>query len=176
MKEDMEVSMLADKKHLQEWINTGNKKMRADSASIDVLLRTYSESLLHEKVIKNARLFIKDRDIDGFTFNMYQPFYKSCPVGMILDLEIIVDGKIVPRNEIYFLLKGGQRVRLYEARTIQDIWWNIIEPLVVFAAQKGKLPVGTHQFEVTLAELVSQYYEHPKNLIMGSVKTEMRVI
>ena len=167
--------MLADKKHLQAWLNAGKRKMREDAVSVDVLLQSYSESLLHEKVLRKARIFVGDRYIDGYTLNMYQPFYKSCPVGMILDLEIVLDGKVIPRNNIYFLLKNGQRVRLYEARTIQDIWWNIIEPLVAFVARKSDLATGDHDFEVTLAELVSTYYEHPKDLIMGNVKTTMQV-
>jgi len=167
--------MLADKKHLQSWLDAGKKHMREDAVSVDALLKGYSESLLHEKTIRNTSIFMGDRQVSGFTFNIYQPFYKSCPVGMILDLEIRVEGKVIPRNNVYFILKGGQRVRLYETRTIQDIWWNILEPLVVFVARQGGLTSGTHDFELTLAELVSEYYEHPKNLIMGSVKTKMQV-
>ncbi len=167
--------MLADKKHLKDWIETGKRAIREDFVDINELLRSYSESLLHEKVISNSSVCIGTKNVAGFSFNIYQPFYKSCPVGMILDMEIRIDGKLIPRNNIYLILKGGQRIRLYEARTTQDIWWNIVDPVVVFIPRQGGLSAGNHELELTLAELVSEYYEHPKNLIMGSIKTTMSV-
>jgi hypothetical protein len=167
--------MLADKKHLKQWLKTGEKKIRADGPDADVLLRTYSESLLHERLIKNSSIHIGERKVEGFTFNIYQPFYKATPVGLVLDLEIVIDGKVVPRKDTYFILKGGQRVRLYEARTIHDIWWNIVDPITVFVPRRGGLAAGSHELEVTIAELVPAYYGHPKNMLMGSVKTTMKV-
>ena len=64
---------------------------------------------------------------------------------------------------------------LYNARTIQDIWWNIVEPVTVFIPREGGLPAGDHELEVTVAEEISAYYEFPLNILMAMVKTTMRV-
>jgi hypothetical protein len=94
---------------------------------------------------------------------------------MVHDIGILIDGRKIPRDDIHLILKGGQRIMLYDARTIQDIWWNIVEPLVVFAAKKGGLPAGRHELEIILAEEISAYYELPLNMLMAVVKTDMRV-
>lgn len=167
--------MLADKRHLKKWLDAGKKEIREDMASIEVLFRGFSKSLLHDKVIKNRCLDLGDKELAGFTFELYQPWYKASPVGMIHDIAVTVDGKVVPRKDIQLILKGGQRVMLYNARTIQDIWWNIVEPLIVFIPRKGGLPAGAHEVEVTVAEEISAYYELPLNMLMGSVKATMTV-
>lgn len=167
--------MLADKEHLNEWIEAGKQNMREDAIPVDALLRLLSDSLLHDNIIKKSNIIMGEDEVDGFTFDVYQPFYKSCPLGMVLDMEIIIDGETVPREDIYLILKGSQRIRLLEARTIQDIWWNIVDPLIIFIPRKGGLPAGDHELEFTLAELISEYYEFPKDLIMGHVKTTMHV-
>jgi hypothetical protein len=167
--------MLADKKHLQEWLKTGKKEMRADSPDVDAMLRNFSETLLHNNLITKSSLDLGHKVIEGFSFELYQPWYKASPVGMVHDIGLTLDGKKIPRDAIHLILKGGQRIMLYDARTIQDIWWNIVEPLVVFAAQKGGLTSGKHELEVILAEEISAYYELPLNMLMAAVKTEMKV-
>jgi hypothetical protein len=167
--------VLADKKHLQEWIETGKKKIREDSPDVEVLLRTFSESLIHDKVIKNSSINLGHKVVEGFNFELYQPWYKACPVGMIHDIAVVIDGQVIPREDIRLILKGGQRIMMYDARTIQDIWWNIVDPLVVFVAREGGLAKGKHELEVTVAEEISEYYELPLNMLMGSVKTTMYV-
>ncbi len=167
--------MLADKKHLQKWLETGKKATRKDMPGVEVLLRNFSEPLIQDKVIKNRRIDLGHKELEGFCFELYQPWYKSCPIGMIHDIAVTVDGKIVPRESIQLILKGGQRIILYNARTIRDIWWNIVEPITVFIPWPGGLPAGAHEVEVTLAEEISAYYELPLNMLMGSVKVTMSV-
>ena len=85
---------------------------------------------------------------------------------MIHDIEVIIDGEKIPREEIQLFLKGGQRVMLYNARTIQDIWWNIVDPIGVFIPREGGLPSGTYELEVCVAEEISAYYELPLNMLI----------
>jgi hypothetical protein len=167
--------MLADKKNLQTWIKAGQKEMRADSPDVEVMLRNFSETLLHDNVITNRSLDLGHKVVEGFSFELYQPWYKASPVGMVHDIGIYIDAKKVRRDGIHLILKGGQRIMLYDARTIQDIWWNIVEPLVVFVETKGGLTAGRHEMEVILAEEISAYYEMPLNMLMADVKTEMKV-
>ena len=96
-------------------------------------------------------------------------------MGMIHDITVIIDGAVVPREEIQLILKGGQRVMLHNARTIQDIWWNIVEPISVFIPREGGLPRGNHEIEVGLAEEISAYYEFPLNMLMGRKRENMIV-
>jgi hypothetical protein len=167
--------MLADKKGLQEWIAFGKKKRREDFPDVEVLLRTHSESLIHNKVVKNSSINLGHKVTEGFTFELHQPWYKACPVGMIHDIAVIIDGEVVPREDIRLILKGGQRIMMYDARTIKDIWWNIVDPLVVFVDREGGLSKGKHELEVTVAEEISEYYELPLNMLMGSVKVTIQV-
>ena len=167
--------MLADKIHLQEWIDTGKKEIREDMPEVEVLLRSFSKSLIHDKVIKNCTVNLGHKSLEGFSFELHQPWYKASPIGMIHDIAVVIDGEVVPREDIQLILKGGQRVMLYNARTIQDIWWNIIEPITVFIPREGGIPAGEHELEVTVAEEISAYYEFPLNMLMGSIKVTMHV-
>lgn len=167
--------MLADRKHLQEWIDTGKNEIREDMPDVEVLLRSFSESLIHDKIIRNCRINLGHVELDGYCFDLYQPWYKASPVGMIHDIAIIVDGEVIPRESIQLILKGGQRIMLYNARTIQDIWWNIVEPITVFFPREGGLDAGEHELDITVAEEISAYYEFPLNMLMASVITKMNL-
>ena len=167
--------MLADKEHLEKWIGAGKEEKREDSPDVDILLRSFSESLLHEKTLKSCKINLGHKEVEGFCFNIYQPWYKASPVGMIHDIEVIIDGEKVPREKIHLILKGGQRIMLYNARTIQDIWWDIVAPITVFIPREGGLSAGDHEVEVTLAEQISEYYEFPLNMLMGTRKVTMQM-
>jgi hypothetical protein len=165
--------MLADKEHLKKWIEEGRKERRADAPDAEILLNIFSEALFHDTVMKACRIDLGHKEIDGITFNLHQPWYKSCPVGMIHDIGIILDGEKIPREDIQLILKGGQRIMLYNARTIQDIWWNIVDPITVFISIQKKPNAGDHLLEVTLAEEMSAYYEFPLNMLMASKTVNM---
>jgi hypothetical protein len=167
--------MLATKEQLQKWIDAGKKKMRADSTGIKATLHRNSEVLLRDNEIKNMSIDLGHRIVEGFSFKLYQPCYKSAPVGLIHDIGVIIDGEVVSRDGIQLILKGGQRVMLYDAKTIQDIWWNIVEPITVFVHKKGGLKPGKHELEVIIAEQIAEYYEQPLNMIMGDIEATMLV-
>ena len=167
--------MLADKEHLEKWIEAGRKEKRADAQDVEVMLNSFSESLLHDNILRRCSIDLGHRSIEGINFNLHQPWYKSCPVGMIHDIGIVLDGEKIPREDIQLILKGGQRIMLYNARTIQDIWWNIVDPIIVFIALEKKLNVGDHYLEITLAEEISAYYEFPLNMLMGNKKATMHL-
>ena len=167
--------MLADKEHIQKWITEGKRYTREDFPDVEVLLKGFSESILPDTVLKRRLIDLGHREIEGVTFDLYQPWYKSSPVGMIHDVGVILDGKTVRREDIQLILKGGQRVMLFNARTIQDIWWNIVDPITVFLPTEEKLPAGDHDLEVTVAEEISAYYEFPLNMVMGTKKMTMRL-
>ena len=61
--------MLADKEHLEKWIEEGKRESRADAPPVEELLRSFSESLIHETTIKNCCINLGHRDQEGFYFN-----------------------------------------------------------------------------------------------------------
>jgi len=166
--------MLADKENLERWIAEGKKHKRADAPDVEVMLNSFSESILQDTTMQRHQIDLGHRKINGVTFNLYQPWYKSSPVGMIHDIGVVLDGEKIPREDIQLILKGGQRVMLYNARTIQDIWWNIVDPIRVFMAGEDLAP-GAHELEVTVAEEISAYYEFPLNMLMGVKRATMQL-
>ncbi|HJX03560.1 MAG TPA: DUF6379 domain-containing protein [Dehalococcoidia bacterium] len=167
--------MLATKQELQKWIDAGKQRMREDAESVEIILRHYSEILLRDDIMQNCSIDLGHKKIGGFSFNMYQPWYKASPLGMIHDIHIVIDGEVIPRESIQLIIRNGQRFDLCNASTIQDIWWNVVEPITVFAHKEGGLAPGNHELEVTIAEQTAEYYENPLNMIMGSVKKIMQV-
>jgi hypothetical protein len=169
--------MLATKEQLQKWMDAGREGLRSDRpGTIEDTLRNNSEGLIRDNEIKNCTVDLEHKTIGGFSFKLYQPVYKAQSLGMVHDIGVIVDGEEIPRDDIQLILKkGGQRIMLYNARTIQDIWWNAVDPITVFVHKEGGLPTGNHELEVTIAEKMMDYYEHPLNMVMGNTKVTMIV-
>lgn len=167
--------MLADKEHLGRWIAAGKKHKRADAPDVEILLKSFSGAIIQDTEMKRHTLDLGHKEIGGVTFKLYQPWYKSSPVGMIHDIGVVLDGKKVHREDIQLILKNGQRVMLYNARTIQDIWWNIVDPVTVFIGGLEGLPAGEHALEVMVAEEISAYYEFPLNMLMSVKKETMHL-
>jgi hypothetical protein len=169
--------MLATKEQLQKWMEAGRQGLRVDRVgTIEDTLRNNSQGLIRDNEIKNCTVDLGHKTVGGFSFKLYQPVYKAQPIGMIHDIGVIVDGEEIPREDIQLILaKGCQRIMLYNARTIQDIWWNTIDPITVFVHKEGGLPAGNHELEVTIAEQIMAYYEHPLNMVMGNIKVTMKV-
>lgn len=169
--------MLANKEQLEKWMQAGREKRREDArGTVEDTLRRSSENLIREKEIKNCTIDLGHKKIEGYCFKLYQPVYKSQSIGMVHDISVKVDGETAPRDDIQLILKGGQRVMLYNARTIQDTWWHPAEPITVFVQKNGRLTPGNHELEVTIAEQIMEYYENPLNMVMGNIKQTMSVI
>jgi hypothetical protein len=100
---------------------------------------------------------------------------QSSTTRQIDDIGVIIDDEVAPRDDIQLILKGGQRVMLYDARTIQDIWCNIVEPRTVLVHKTGGLKPGKHELKIITAEQIAEYYEQPLSMIMGNIKATMRV-
>ncbi len=168
--------MLATKEQLQKWMEAGKLSSRADAhGTVEDRLRQNSEGLIRDDEIKNITIDLGHKTIKGFSFKLYHPVYKAQPIGMVHDIGITIDGKTVSRDDIMLILKGGQRVMLYNARTIQDIWWNTVDPITVFVRKAGGLSKGGHELELVIAEQMMAYYANPLNMVMGNVKVTMKV-
>jgi hypothetical protein len=161
--------MVASKSGFGEWIAAGMRGQREDAlVGIETMAKTFGVSLMHGKAeLKRTSIRVGEKILDGYSFSMYQPWYKAAPLGMLLDMEISLDGAVVPREDI-FLIKGGQRFRLLDARTVRDVWWNVIEELQVFFPWPQRLDGPTCRLEVRLAERIAEYYEFPLDMLIAS--------
>jgi len=168
--------MLATKEQLQKWMEAGKVSLRADAhGTIEERLQRNSENLIRDNEIKNCSIDLGHKTIKGFSFKLYHPVYKAQPIGMVHDIGITIDGKKVARDDIMLILRGGQRIMLYNARSIQDIWWNTMDPITVFVHKDGGLRAGNHVLEVIIAEQMMEYYANPLNMVMGNTKVTMKV-
>jgi len=70
------------------------------------------------------------------------------PLGWMREINLKVDGKTIPKQNIYFVLRG-QWVNVEFMHTIQDIYWYIAEPAQLFIAGLS-LSKGEHEIEFEL--------------------------
>jgi hypothetical protein len=169
--------MISSNEGFERWLAEGRRAQRADVVlGIEEQARVFGECLLHgTATLTRSRLRMGDREVAGYMFPMYQPWYKAAPLGMLLDIEISIDGEIAPRESIYYMLKGGQRIRALDAPSIRDIGWNIVEPLSVFIADAKAIDKESCKLEVRLAERVAEYYEFPLDMLIASASVNASI-
>ncbi len=74
-------------------------------------------------------------------------YYRGIPLSMVHDVELVVDGGDVPRDEVVISPNGADWFTLDEATTVTTYRWEYGTPLYV-RWLNGGLPGGEH--EVTL--------------------------
>ena len=90
----------------------------------------------------------------GFAFLGRLPYYRGLGLSMIEDIEVSVDGEIVPRADIRFEVRG-QRYTLDEMETCYDNRWNFGEKALIIALRAGGITPGEHQIGFAVRMRVS---------------------
>lgn len=93
-----------------------------------------------EKVENN--LVVKGKD--GFAVKTLLTYYRSIPLSMIEDFQLIVDGKAVDRENIMFCPNGTDWFTLNEMTTVTTYKWEYGVEGQVFAGYEGGLAPGEH--------------------------------
>lgn len=75
-------------------------------------------------------------------------YYRGIPLSMIHDLEVELDGKMVPREDILFSADGEQYFTLAEMETVTTYKWEYGEEATVFVKKAGGLPAGEHTIKL----------------------------
>lgn len=75
-------------------------------------------------------------------------YYRGIPLSMVHDVELVVDGVDVPRDELVISPDGCEWFTLAEAETVTTYRWEYGTPLYVRWLNSQGLDAGDH--EVTL--------------------------
>lgn len=95
----------------------------------------------------SARNVVTASGRDAFQLETLITYYRGIPLSMVHDVELVVDGTPVPREDLAISPDGATWFGLDEATTVTTYRWEYGTPLHV-RRTSGALPPGTH--EVTL--------------------------
>ena len=87
-------------------------------------------------------------EVVGFEVQTLITYYRGIPMSMIHDVELVVDGADVPRDEIVISVDGSEWFTLLEAETVTSRRWEYGDQLSVRWLKPGGLAAGDH--DVTL--------------------------
>ncbi len=90
----------------------------------------------------------------GFSFLGRLPYYRGLGLSMVEDIQITVDGDIVPREDVRFHVRG-KTYTLDEMETVYDDRWNFGEKAKIIAMKPGGLPAGEHTISFAVRTRIS---------------------
>ncbi|MFM6830047.1 MAG: DUF6379 domain-containing protein [Novosphingobium sp.] len=90
----------------------------------------------------------------GFSFLGRLPYYRGLGLSMIEDIQVSVDGELLPREAIRFSVRG-KTYTLDEMETVYDDRWNFGEKATIIALNGGLPAGGTHAITFAVRMRVS---------------------
>jgi hypothetical protein len=128
------------------WGTDYSKNVNVSFASM--FQKTFERIALPEDMLRNID-YNKDTQIDGFTFKLRNFYYTAQPVCTIAGFNLRIDGEIFPSDSISLIVRG-ERIRVPDAPTIQEIWWRFGEVLDVYVEKSKGLKPGSHEMSLTI--------------------------
>ncbi|WP_298170568.1 DUF6379 domain-containing protein [Novosphingobium sp.] len=107
--------------------------------------------MMDNKMIVEGSLETSDK---GFAFYGRLPYYRGLGLSMIEDIQITVDGDLIPRADVRFHVRG-KTYTLDQMETVYDDRWNFGEKAKIIAMKAGGLPEGDHKIEFAVRMRVS---------------------
>jgi hypothetical protein len=107
--------------------------------------------MMDNKMIVEDSLETSDK---GFAFYGRLPYYRGLGLSMVEDIQITVDGAVIPRADVRFHVRG-KTYSLDEMETVYDDRWNFGEKAKIIAMKPGGLPAGDHRIEFAVRMRVS---------------------
>ena len=107
--------------------------------------------MMDNKMIVEGSLETSDL---GFAFYGRLPYYRGLGLSMIEDIQITVDGDLIPRADVRFHVRG-KTYTLDQMETIYDDRWNFGEKAKIIAMKPGGLLPGDHKIEFAVRMRVS---------------------
>ncbi len=107
--------------------------------------------MMDNKMIVEGSLETSDK---GFAFYGRLPYYRGLGLSMIEDIQITVDGDLIPRADVRFHVRG-KTYTLNQMETVYDDRWNFGEKAKIIAMKAGGLPAGDHKIEFAVRMRVS---------------------
>ncbi|MES2302108.1 MAG: DUF6379 domain-containing protein [Pseudomonadota bacterium] len=90
----------------------------------------------------------------GFSFLGRLPYYRGLGLSMIEDIQVSVDGELLPREAIRFSVRG-KTYTLDEMETVYDDRWNFGEKATIIALNGGLPADSTHAITFAVRMRVS---------------------
>ena len=92
--------------------------------------------------------------LEGFAFLGRLPYYRGLGLSMGEDIQVTIDGEVIPREAIRFSVRG-KTYTLDEMETVYDDRWNFGEKAKITALKPGGLTPGQHRLEMAVRNRVS---------------------
>ena len=104
--------------------------------------------MLPNKTLRNVDVD-GDGKVDGYQFDIANPFYTGEPVSSVRNLNVSVDGERIGSDKMSFVLRG-QRIGIKDVPTLYELLWGFGEVASVYVAKPGGLKKGSHKVECML--------------------------
>lgn len=108
--------------------------------------------VLSEGSVRNIE---KDGAVTGFSMKSLIPYYRGIPCSMVHLVEVLVDGKEVEQEKIYFSPDGEDYFSLEELTTVSSYRWEYGDEATILVKEDGGLPQGEHEVTLRLAVRVA---------------------
>ena len=125
--------------------------------------------LLPDSTIKNIDIN-HDGKIDGYQFNIANPFYTAESLSSVKEIIATIDGEKINPEKIN-LIARGQRMRLKDVASMHEVWWGFGEVISVYIEKTDGLKKGNHKLETILRMRTTISYGFPSGLLFPSKKT-----
>lgn len=112
----------------------------------------FDNYVLRRKKLRNVT---EANKVIGYEMLTNITYYRSIPLSMIHDMQLVVDGKEVLREDIRFSPNGINFFTLDEMETVTSYKWEYGESGVVRVLCDGGLSVGDHEVKLTQVTRVS---------------------
>ena len=98
----------------------------------------------------SARNVSEGGEVIGFQLETLITYYRGIPMSMIHDVQLAVDGREAPRDELLISVDGAEWFTLLEAETVTSRRWEYGTPLYVRWLTPGGLAPGERQVTLRL--------------------------
>jgi uncharacterized protein DUF6379 len=118
--------------------------------------------VLSDQVIADRSLRVTE---GGFAFGVRLPWYRALPVACVEGLEVAIDGKTIPSEELKIEL-NGQTYALADLPPLHEEWWYVTDAAPVTAPLPEGLGDGEHELDVTIHVRIPYIIESGVPLVM----------
>ncbi|MCR5082744.1 MAG: DUF6379 domain-containing protein, partial [Parasporobacterium sp.] len=107
----------------------------------------FDNNVFIEGTCKNVE---EDGKIIGFEMQTHITYYRGIPLSMVNFMEVELDGKKIPREDLRIAVDEFDWFTLKEMETVTTIKWEYGTPATVRVLMDGGLTPGEHDVKLTV--------------------------
>ncbi len=107
----------------------------------------FDNNVFIEGTCKNVE---EDGKIIGFEMQTHITYYRGIPLSMVNFMEVELDGKKIPREDLRIAVDEFDWFTLKEMETVTTIKWEYGTPATVRVLMDGGLTPGEHEVKLTV--------------------------